>query len=433
MLEIKGFIGVSGYSDNTPDKTATVGELSKISRSFCRDIKEHVDKARPEIVFNLFSSKSETELDYAEPTADQTSFILEVATWVVDQGRLQIAVNDLVLYIQAINGRFVDFPGTWNVGALVEYDDGYYPSYVRYVTPEWSFQIWFSDTEFQLQYDEYSIDVVFPVEDIDTLVQPYDTVHPLLAKATSTYMLDKVMQVEKTTPSTMNKGRDYTWYDFSDQTKTQPCNFVAVIFGKAGDNVDAIRSAIVDAILKVSVYDRSRWAEVLPELFSPDELMMIPNWNAIMESYDPLSDDIYTSVITTQQAEHIAISLTPTYLVDHIQQTMNIVPTLWRGITMMVTPNEPFGDKEPKTFQELFPDYMLVPTTEPDFHRMSEDTRRMSLLIYSLLTYAAEYSDYYVLPRDFSVTRRGSQEFITTSANGYLYHVLTKRSFALPE
>lgn len=429
MLEHKAFVGVTTYSDNSANTVAPVGELSKLSRSFSRDIKLYPNPDNQTILLNLFASHDDSSSDYLEPSVEVMAEMQKIAKWVIAQGDLALAPTDLPSYIDSLTGHFVDMTGAFNVGELRTYGDGSYASSVGYVTETYSWKLWFADDSFQAQYDEYHVETVFPVDDIDDLHREYPHVQGLLEKATSTVMLDKIRQIEIDFPSTINKGEDYTWHDLADSATTMPISFAVVIYGKAGDNVDVIREAIVRDILAVSRYDRSAWAKVLPELFSPNEMVFIPFWEAVLDAYDPLNDDIYRSTFFPDEITNLAVHYTPNFSPSHIRSFHNAVPTLFRGIVMAATPHEPLDDKESPAFCVMYPDYILTDSLSPDFHRMSEKTRAMVNNINYLLRYAEEYNDYYVLPAGFSRTVRSNFEFITLNFDGYLYHALTKRSF----
>jgi len=429
MLELKAFVSKTTYVNNESNATAPIGELSKIGRSYSRDIKLFPNPTEPEILLNLFSSHESGQTDYVAPSEEDLTEMQTIAQWVMTQGDLGLAPSDLPSYIDSITGHFIAMAGEFNVGNLVLMNDGYFASSVSYNSDGRSWKLWFGDAEFRGQYDEYHVETVFPVDNIDDLHRDYAHVVGELERSTSTTILNKIMVIEKEAPATINKGEDYTWQDKSDGSITLPISFAVVIYGKAGDNVDVIRESIVKDILAVSNYDRSSWAKVLPELFSPNEMVMIPYWESTLDSYDPLEDDIYRSAVHPDEIKQLALDFTPNFSPLHIEEKVNHVPTLWRGIVMAVTPHEPSDDKPSPAFGVLFPDYMLVQTTEPDFHRMDEATREVVALIYSLLTYAEKYNDYFTLPAGFSKTVRNDKEFITYNLNGYLFHALTKRSY----
>ena len=429
MLESKAFVTVTTYADNQSNATAPIGELSKICRSFSRDIKLFSNVSRPEKLINLFSSHETNLTDYVEPSQIIMTEMQAIANWVVSRGDLKLAPTDLPSYIDSITGSFIGMTGEFSVGNLVQYNGGWFASSVSYESATYKWKLWFSDTHFNVQYDEYHVETVFPINDIDELHSDYFNVQSLLEKSTSTTMLSKIMAIESDAPATINKGEDYTWHSLSDSATKLPISFAVVIYGKAGDNVDVIREAIVRDILAVSRFDRSAWARVLPELFSPNEMVFIPYWNSVQESYDPLEDDIYRSVIQPESIIALALEFTPNFSPAHIEGHVNLVPTLWRGIVMAATPHEPADDTDSPMFNQMYPDYMLASTTDIDFHRMNQDTRDVVGIIFSLLTYAERYNDYFALPEGYSRTVRVNREFITVSMNGYLYHALTKRSY----
>lgn len=208
MLNIKGFVGVRHYADNQPKATARIGELSPIGKTVSRDIKVHTTAERPEVAFNLFSSRLATDVSYVEPTEQQIKTILDVALWVVDQGELKIAGPDVPSYIANLDRQFGALGGTFYIGELVEYNDGFYPTFVTLELSDWTFRLWFADREFVNQYDEFAIEVVPPVAVVDDLMQGYNQVKPLLEESTDTAMLNKTAKIEEDDPATLTKGME---------------------------------------------------------------------------------------------------------------------------------------------------------------------------------------------------------------------------------
>lgn len=434
MLEIKGFVSVRHYADNQPKATARIGELSPIGKTVSRDIKVHVTQDRPEVAFNLFSSRMATDVSYVEPAQQQIDTILEVALWVVDQGGLKIAGPDVPSYISNLDRQFGTLGGTFYIGEIVKFDDGWYPTFVTVEMADWSFRIWFADREFVNQYDEFEIEVVAPVAVIDDLMQGYNQVKPLLEESTDTSMVNKVSDIEKDDPATLTKGREYVWYDPSGiQDLNLRCGFAVVIYGMGGNTVDNIRNALVDFILTRSQYDRNAWAKVLPELFSPNEMIFTPRWNSVLESYDPLDDDIYATVARPRDLENLAVEYTPELPEMHIRDTVESVPTLWRGITTVAVPSKPLSGREPIPFSKLYPDYILVPSLMPDFSRMSPETREFIQVFHLLLTHASTWNEYSALPPELSKTIRDGKVFVTATLSGWMYHVLVRDSFNIVE
>lgn len=434
MLNIKGFVGVRHYADNQPKATARIGELSPIGKTVSRDIKVHTTAERPEVAFNLFSSRLATDVSYVEPTEQQIKTILDVALWVVDQGELKIAGPDVPSYIANLDRQFGALGGTFYIGELVEYNDGFYPTFVTLELSDWTFRLWFADREFVNQYDEFAIEVVPPVAVVDDLMQGYNQVKPLLEESTDTAMLNKTAKIEEDDPATLTKGMEYVWYDPSGvEGLNLRCGFGVVIYGTGGNTVDNIRNAIVDFILTRSQYDRNAWAKVLPELFSPNEMMFVPDWSRVVDSYDPLDDDIYSVTARPKDLENLAVQYTPGLPETHIRDHTESVPTLWRSITTVAIPSKPLSGAEPIPFSKLWKDYMLVPSDTPDFHRMSNETRQFVQIFHLLLTHASTWNEYSVLPPELSKTIRDDKVFVTATLSGWMYHVLVRDSFNLPE
>ena len=246
-------------------------------------------------------------------------------------------------------------------------------------------------------------------------------------------MLTRLQEVVKDHPPTITRGQEYVWQDQNESTNQVTTSWAVAVYGKAGDTVDNVRKAVVDFILANSSYDSTNWSKVLPDLFSPDEYIIIPNWNSYSVPFQELEDGIHSPIMRPMEMLEMAKEWTPEYSVSHIDGNANFVPSLWRSIALVITGNPKPEEGESSQFIDRYPDFFLTSTGSIDFMRMTQPTQQMAYMLHDLLTVAETMDDLSQVPSIYSRTVRNDKTFVTGKLNGVMYHVLSKQSMTAME
>lgn len=429
MHTLQGFLCISKYADNAASGIAPIGELSKYSSSFSKDIKFFHNDIRPEATIHLFSSLLEGNTSYVEPVSDQLSYMQRIGEWLIANAETGVTPSSQTEFLSLLDLDFKDLPGVFQIGQIIEFRGFFYPSYVEYSQDGWTFKLWLNDDAFKSQYVPFEILPIMPVEVVDSLTQGRTEVEALLNALTPTTLMDKARDVEGVLPSTVTRSLTVEWVDSADSSLKLPISFAVVIYGRGGDNIDSIKQAIGDYILANSSFDRSVWVKILPDIFNPNEMLVIPHWDTVLDAYDPLSDDIYSSTIKPDAIFRTATNNIPLLSTDHILKSVVLVPTVWRGILCSVVPNEPLLGDPLMTFEDVYPDYFVCEIGGDAFHRMTEVTRILTNTLMTLLTVAENYNDYTILPTGVSRVKRGDREFLAIDLRDYMIYVQTKRNY----
>jgi hypothetical protein len=106
----------------------------------------------------------------------------------------------------------------------------------------------------------------------------------------------------------------------------------------------------------------------------------------------------------------------------HIHQNTVILPYDYKAITLLATTG--VGNSEAKnSLSKIFPDYIPVPSTSPDFSRMTIFTRTWVVGIEAALIAAETATAYNTIPQKLRRVYRNGQMFISYSYDKVNYLV----------
>ena len=138
---------------------------------------------------------------------------------------------------------------------MISFGNYYAPEYIiiapyqQSATTNW--RIWFSDDSLYNQYDEFIILPITPIVGLDQFFNDYNSVLALVNAIQQSDTFSRVSTSKGVFPESVLRNDVFSWTDPTDVTKTIPTNWVSVIYGPAGDNLDAVKEAIRDYILEI--------------------------------------------------------------------------------------------------------------------------------------------------------------------------------------
>jgi len=431
---LKGFVIVSDLVLNTPQTVCSVGELSQLSRTFSKEQQEFVDPAYPGYKLNVFSSLTESGSSYVPSpvVTNQTIKMVSVCR--------NIAVNSWTPLMMRTGLTSSFLPSEVNnvlVGPAVPSTNpnspGELPAWIAWTcivsgaTTE--IRIWLSDNSFQNEYDLFSITVVPLFNDLSVYHQNYADFRTTMNTAVDlTLFNDRVQLTRGIYPETQLR-----YINIKRVNPLNPSEFVNVIwacliYGKRGDNTEAMRSAILQHITASSTYTTSQWLTIFPSLSQKNEFLIVPMWHKVAIPNLGVASSVYKSNITMLEimnfikSNFFLYTFSPTTLVD---THLHVTTFPFKNITCGVYD----GDKnEPAKafFPGAYPDYISVSTASSDFMRMSQETRDWVELMNLLLIHAESYTSSSSLPIDVRVTIRAGKTFLSKELNGALFLVAVR-------
>lgn len=442
MPSIKGFYSMPALANNGPDGVISqFGEMSTYAKTFTRDEKNYSKPDRYPGV-ELITTKAEQDAGGSLTLPDGiVNILLSLGNWMYNQhvaGNIPVNINKN-LFMQAIMAEHPQITklvvgeiinGT-NVGRNM-------PDYISFTLIEnainYDFKIWFSDSKFRTQYDEYTILIIPPVNNINDLDAPSSTVGTLLNNVQPHTVVNQISTLTGKFPPTKISTQQLTWHDPNNVGVTISTNWYLISYGEGGTDLDAIKNAIRDYIASVS--SKENWNKIYPELYSENEFVIVPMWDNISQPENAANTDLFASYANIGDMSTILRTRVPagyaqmTNINNFINSYGYIFASEYRTLMSLIIGN-PSNAGGVYSIKQLYPDYMSLNTTSPDFIRMEETTREWVIKINEALEIARTMLPSDALPASYTRVIRGSRIYLTFELHGFFYLILTKDSYPI--
>lgn len=411
---LKGFVSISALEATAPNApVSTLGELSTYSRTYAKEIMvfggSTGGNTPSSIDLNVFSSVNVNNQELAVPS-DYATSILGIATWIYNQAVAGSFTSDITVFLNAINLQYSGVINNVTVDEMLTQGGIWMPGQVQFFFTSPStidptdtalsrIKIWFSDQSFQSEYDLYTIDIVPPITPLDNFFTPAPSVQTAVDDVTIPMLMANIALARNDEPETVLNSAIYNWMDPNTAGNYIPTVWTYLIWGDAGNNIDAIKEALQAYILANSAHTQSEWALIFPDIFTSTEFILTPLWTQYAIPNQTLVTGMYQPTTNPNQALTMALNTTvggaytPQYITDHL----NIVPSTYKTLTIAAVGN-PQNQGGITDFQVRWPDYLDVSTSSTDFDRMAQSTQGFVQLLYQLLSAAETMTDISDLP-----------------------------------
>ena len=449
MNIIQGFIKIPELADNTPQAVSLFGELSPISLTFTRDLRNFALPALyPSVEFVSFHTVDAT----SEPIAVSeiiSKLCLAVGNWIFHQSQdKQIPTNsEKLAFIQSVVTEFSAFINSYGLGAPVTAVEvgtimdttvpgKRLPDYISFkydddVKP-YSIKLWFNDTKFQAQYNNFSMVILPPVGAVDSLNGTTAQVSTLLTSLTKTQVINQINVVTNQNPATTIYPIRLRWHNPLNVTSTLETEWLAVIYGKAGIDNDAVKDGIRTYISNNS--GTTNWTSIYPDLYAESEFIIVPFWDQLSTPENGYDEGLYRSALTKKNLKRIETQKLPasyntvtdfeTYKENHLV----VAASSYRSI-MFYSLGNPNNTGGVFNFLQAFPDYMGISTSSPDFSRLKLKTQNFVVMLNETLHKAREYNQTKGVPLGYSLSIKGNREYLGFDYEGFTYYVQTRLGY----
>ena len=447
MQRLKGFIEFPSKIDNQPGVIAPIGELSTYSLTFAQDVGRYTHPDYQDVSLAVFSCSELVETPAATnqrvllPVAAEGSKVtLEGSEAIVTQALAMgqwlftLAETDsIVADINVFKDIFTkDYPDLINVtmGELVLMGDDNYPTFLHFTDEAngFQFELWFSDAVFRKDYDLYEIRVLPPTEQNDDLLLPAESFLPKLAAISYDQQINRIQLLKEDHPVTMTRALSYDWFDQTDSTKTTKVSWTLLVYGPAGDHLERLQTAIIDAVLGQTGGTEEQWQTAVPDLFSPTEYYIVPAWHQSAIPAISFTNSILSPLLGLTEMQAMADLFLAELPSEHRQAHLEATASLYKSLAFVVLGSD-HNRNQIYRLSEMFPDYIVVSTISPDFARMHPDTQRWYLLLSQLLIAADTYNPNDALPFEMVAVERNGIRSIMTSFQGSRYLVTERVSY----
>lgn len=457
---LKGFLSCDQLANNTVNLIAPFGELSTYSETYSTDrgIYEGGGGEFPEVTLTTFLSGTTTPLDPSNTEADTgntnfmtpsepenvfTSVAINIGTFFYSQVVTNSLPSDASTIISNLLAEFPSDISTVTLGPIDENVQGTssMPEWISYIqitagatTPNYV-RLWFSDSAFRQQYDQYTIRVVPPLANLDDFFQtPSSKVIAEIQTITIENLMTQAQAIANFQPYTLITSYNFPYLNPANPIESNPANLTPVpwtvlVYGYAGNNIDSIKQALIDYILANSTHNQSQWAAIFPDLFDTTEFIITPMWDQYAVPNMTLEAGVYSPIVNSSSAQAIAgqTAVGPNYTQIYVNQYADIVSSAYKSMAF-ISVGSPSNRNGMNKLINVFPDYMAVNTASPDFNRMQIATQQWIILLNKLFMVAETMTQYTDVPPGITRLIRGTMIYAVANYNDIDYLVVSKQS-----
>lgn len=435
MYKLKAFCQIAALIDNTVDVVSPIGELSDRAWTYGRNKEKLNSASAPGHTLVVFSSKREGVAEQTNPVL--AGELLLVSKWAYERA----LAGQFTASAESFRTAFIQQWGTkysiHSVGQMVQGGQNLWlPGVIEIhaiANDTLQYKLWFASETFEQQYDEYHIEVVPPVQELDVFFLGRTAVITALADFTHELKMARVQEIQEVYPETYISGPMYEWFDPTDPTdKTRriATYWTPMIYGIAGNNVDAIKEAIRDYILDNSTHTKEEWAEIFPEIFTSTEFVFVPLWGNYSIPNRELEAGLYSSVtnMNAGKAQLKRLVKGEGYTEEYLDSNAEVFGASHKAITVTVA-GGPHNRDGITSFVQRYYDYINVDSTSLDFMRMNPETRRFVLALAEMLAVAEEMTPDSAVPVKFTRLVREGVLYVSYTLDRFQLIVASKYSY----
>ena len=434
MYTTKSFCNILAFLSNNPGTNSPIGELTNYGATYSREtgVYHHTSIDGYDLI-NLRSMNDSTAVKVPQTVVDQA---IEMVKICVDRTLSTPGEHyDTAIYDELMtNATRLKFSNL-KVGRMVSNGTNWVPSYLTWKdttagAADNLHRIWLAIDPFLNQYTDFNHIVVPPLVPIDQFFAAPSVVKTLLDAITPIQMMDRAQEARGGIPETVIRTYEFEYIDPSNTDRKFKTYWTIVINGIAGDNPDSVKDTLVAYILANSSYPRSRWEQILPDIFKRTEFMMVPFYKQYAAQASVLKHGIYSPFIASSTKHtNIIIANVPGYTATHICNNTIFFNFPYRSLAIGTIGSVENRDNK-ILISDHFPDYMCVGTTDGngDFNRMSDNTQAWVLKLIEAILLSEAWYDGADLSKGYYRVDRNGVTFIAFTHLNVQYLVATKET-----
>jgi hypothetical protein len=424
---IKGFALNRNFINNTPGVVADIGELSTVGWTFAKEPRVYSSQTYPTISLVHFPTIGSGVGTSASIPDLQKDHILKVIAKVYEKSNSATIVFAPGAFIEYLLAQMGSEIADITVGGVVTSGNRSIVEWVQWRNPAAAAgnvnKVWFSDKAFQGQADEYEITVISPIEPPNLFFGQPAEVKYMLTSLTYSQEVERIQTARGKSSETKLWGNTYNYVNPVNQNDKTPAKFTCLLYGAAADNIDLIKEAIVQYLLKNSNYTRDQWKNILPDLFMRTEFMIFPQWERMaVEHVVGSNNGIYSPVVDLTAIANKLVVEAVEYDEAHIRANGQALTFPYMSVAATAIGHTENREGK-KKITDWYPDYFFVNNTNADFNRMSLPTQEWVLMIMEMLKIARDMTTSTTIPQGYSRVKRGTRLFLAKSHKNVQYLV----------
>ena len=428
VLNINSFMVISSFVNNSVGTIAPLGELSTQSLTYAKEKGEYLDSDNPGFRLTVFKAVDTITGQPSVLSIEQVKENIDIIKIALVYARSHVRPYDPEDFRNTLIAQFYGKVSNIQIGDFKDNGSLALPEWISWmsISNNGNYnKVWLSDEAFQDQYDGYEIVVIPPLEPVDGFFGFFNVVSDKIAETDMAALSTKIQNIKDEYPESYLRFLTFDYRNVNNTSQVTPTNWTVLIYGKAGDNTDAIKDAIIAHVLSNSTHSRDEWETIIPDLFKRTEFILIPVWNKISIPNLTNLSALYSSMLNPTEVIAFAKTMTPFYAESHTQENIVTMPYDYKALSMIVV-NGPNNVASKAKIGTLFPDYIPVPTSSIDFNRMSVKTRDWVLAIENLIIEAESITQYSSVHNNHRRIWRNGIMFMAIMINNVNYLMAAK-------
>jgi hypothetical protein len=429
---LKAFAQHISFISNKKGIVNPIGELSPYSATFSKDVGYYKTAAFPEIILTTFYTKEDGA--YKEPASTLVDRVNNISDFLY-QNTLHTSGE---LYSDQIAMQIYNYQPTWieslQIGEMVTDGQFWMPAWVSWTDVETGtyVRIWFADDSFRRHYDEFEIVVCPAYDNLNDFFQPGSKVEADMKAVTPEILFRMIDTKRNYLPETVLRAEPFDYKDPINLTRTVTVNWGILIYGPAGNNIDSIKTAIIDYIAANSSVAQSEWKKIFPDIYIRTEFTIVPDWWSYAIPERTTQAGIYSPIANLSRALDLMKKYAPSYIPLHVETYTTTINYPYKSVSMAVCSCNENRDQK-FWLTDYFPDYIAVASTSPDFNRMSGNTRGFSELLSNMLIAAESMDEFNIIPTGMTRLKRDGMLYLVATYQNINYLVVAKSNDVVAE
>ena len=430
MYASKNFCNVDAFITNVPGENASAGELTPYAATFTREMGVYHNPNQPGYTLCNFKSLADgapVVMDFQLVNQALAMVKLLVDKTLAVSGELfaDELLTELTEWAAANDANSVA------IGPVHEHNGRWVPDWIRWssklVVGDNENTVWLAIDAFVAQYSDYDIVVVPPVDNLDQFFATGSFVENMIKAITVPQTMEKIQLARDGHPDTILRSDNYDYINPLNPAQRVTVTWPVLIYGPAGNNVDAIKDALITYILAHSTHTRAEWTQIFPDIFRRTEFILAPHWQHYALPNMTLQHGVYSAIANLKEAvaflKQVANEYPPAQIDDHGALMAHPYRSLQIGVVGGIENRDMlFG------LVQVFPDYISVGTGSTDFNRMSPQTQAWAQMIASMLPVAEEMNESTTMPAGMMKMTRGGILYAVKTYQNIQYLIASKRS-----
>ncbi|ASU03456.1 putative virion structural protein [Erwinia phage vB_EamM_RisingSun] len=427
------FGSIAKLHNNSNLVTSPMGELSTKARTYTKDPGVFsITGSSETILYNFLAEKDNSPIVMPQDLAEKQ---ITIANWLYDQANKGNLTASSVNCLNQLKQQFTNNIEILEVGDMVTNSTIFFPSFIRgnhkVNGEDQSFYLWFANEYFLKQYPRVSFTVChpLPIEEMDTLMtMNYRQIAERLEKETPNVVEDRIDKLTNNEqhPASYRRVDGFSIVDLINTPNYNTGWWRTLVNGNGDDADDQLYQQIQDEILENSQYTREEWEEKIPDLFNPTEFYVIPYYDRLGVKNKVNGTSTLSPIVDYETVrDHVDFYLTPNMSADHVIKSLQSVAFLYKSFQCAFVGklnNRPENTK----LSQLYPDYQLIPSDDPDFDIMSGATMTFIKEMENLISAAETTTPNNLTPAGITRVTRFNKLWVSRRVGKVRFVVMTR-------